>query len=57
MKVGDLIRIKHDETYWLGHGIVLEIAAAGNRLRSGGLMCGKERMMVSSGNKQVRWRS
>ena len=33
MKVGDLIRIKNDESYWLGHGIVLETAAAGKQAR------------------------
>ena len=33
MKVGDLIRIKHDETYWLGHGIVLQIRAAGKQAK------------------------
>jgi len=25
MKVGDLVRIRHDENLWLGHGIVLEL--------------------------------
>ena len=25
MKVGDLVRIRHDDNYWLGHGIVLAV--------------------------------
>ena len=25
MKVGDLVRIRHDEHLWLGHGIILEL--------------------------------
>ena len=33
MKVGDLIRIRNDDDYWLGHGIVLETAAAGKQAK------------------------
>ena len=33
MKVGDLIRIRHDDDYWLGYGIVLETAAAGKQTK------------------------
>ena len=33
MKVGDLIRIRHDDDYWLGYGIVLDIAAAGKQAK------------------------
>ena len=33
MKVGDLIRIRHDDDYWLGHGIVLETAASGKQAK------------------------
>ena len=25
MKVGDLVRIRHDEHLWLGHGVVLQL--------------------------------
>jgi|TARA_B100000085_G_C18536501_1_gene510230 hypothetical protein len=33
MKVGDLVRIRHDTTHWLGHGVVLEIRAAGKQAK------------------------
>jgi hypothetical protein len=33
MKVGDLIKIRHDDDYWLGYGIVLDIAAAGKQAK------------------------
>ena len=33
MKVGDLIRIRHDDDYWLGYGVVLETAASGKQAR------------------------
>ena len=33
MKEGDLIRIRHDDDYWLGYGIVLDIAAAGKQAK------------------------
>ena len=33
MKVGDLIRIRYDDDYWLGHGIVLETAASGKQAK------------------------
>lgn len=33
MKVGDLVRIRNDDDYWLGHGIVLETAAAGKQAK------------------------
>jgi len=33
MKVGDLIRIRHDDDYWLGYGVVLETAAAGKQAK------------------------
>ena len=33
MKAGDLIRIRNDNDYWLGYGIVLDIAAAGKQAK------------------------
>ena len=33
MKAGDLIKIRHDDDYWLGYGVVLETAAAGQQAK------------------------
>ncbi len=33
MKVGDLIRIRHDDSYWLGHGIVLAVRCSGRQAK------------------------
>ena len=31
MKVGDLVRFKGDDWYWLGHGLVLAVRCSGKQ--------------------------
>ena len=31
MKVGDLVRIRHDTAHWLGHGLVLAVRCSGKQ--------------------------
>ena len=33
MKVGNLVRIKHDTAHWLGHGIVFAIRCSGRQAK------------------------
>ena len=33
MKVGDLVRIRHDTAHWLGHGIVFAIRCSGRQAK------------------------
>tara|TARA_R110002074_G_scaffold199585_1_gene367384 strand:+ start:662 stop:844 length:183 start_codon:yes stop_codon:yes gene_type:complete len=33
MKVGDLVKIKHDTAFWLGYGVVVEIYAGGKQAK------------------------
>lgn len=33
MKVGDLIKIRYDDDYWLGYGVVLAVRAAGKQAK------------------------